>query len=93
MPPSTPPRKTSRREYDTIKRGRFFNAFDSKAPSTSLGEICRRPEIDIPPSTARIWIRIREILGSPALRRTRRIAAIPGPKPLVSASDLETITD
>jgi hypothetical protein len=93
MPPSTPPRKTARREYDTIKRGRFFNAFDSKAPSTSLGEICRRPEIDIPPSTARTWIRTREILGSPALRRTRRIAAIPGPKPLVSASDLETITD
>jgi hypothetical protein len=93
MAPPTPSRKTLRHEYDTIKRCRFFNVFDTKAPSTSLREICRRPDISIPPPTARSWLKKREILGSPALRRTRRIGSKPGTKPLVSAAVIEIITD
>lgn len=54
---------------------------------------CQQPNIHVPPSTARTWLRKREILGSPALRRTRKIAARSGPKSVVSASVLETITD
>ena len=93
MPPSTPPTSPKRQEYDTIRRVRFFNAFDRKKKSTSLGLVCRRPKINIPTSTARTWLKKREILGSPALRRTRRTGSRIGPKPLVSAAILETITD
>jgi hypothetical protein len=30
MAPSTPKKKTKRREYDTIRRTRFFNTFNAK---------------------------------------------------------------
>jgi hypothetical protein len=93
MPPSTPPSSPKRQEYNTIRRMRFFDAYDRKPNSASLGSICRQPQIDIPTSTARTWLKKREIIGSPALRRTRRLGSRLGPKPLVSASVLETITD
>jgi hypothetical protein len=93
MPPSTPPTSPKRQEYDTIRRMRFFDAFDRKKKSTSLGSVCRRPQISIPTSTARTWLKKRETLGSPALRRTRKIGSTTGPKPLISAAILATITD
>jgi hypothetical protein len=73
--PSTPPESPQWREYDTIKRSRFFDAFDSKENSTSLGEIARLLEISIPPSTARTWLKKREILGDQARRRTRKTSS------------------
>ena len=63
MAPTTPKKripKTGRREYDTIKRNRFFSAFDSASDGTTPGDIARRPDIDIPPSTARTWLAKRD---------------------------------
>jgi hypothetical protein len=56
MAPTTPKKtvpKAERREYDTLKRNRFFNAFDSKQNGQTPGDIARLPKINIPPSTAR----------------------------------------
>ena len=56
MAPTTPKKrdiKTDRREYDTIKRNRFFDTFDSKQNDQTIGDIARLPAINIPPSTAR----------------------------------------
>jgi hypothetical protein len=53
MPPSTPKKTTKRREYDTIKRTRFFDAFDAKRIDQGVGEIAYLPNINIPTSTAR----------------------------------------
>jgi hypothetical protein len=93
MKPTTPPQSPKRAEYNTITRTRFFDAFDSKLNTESLRQIARRPDINIPPSTARTWLAKREKIGSPARRRTRRRSSILGRKSLVSASVLETITD
>ncbi|KAF1988676.1 hypothetical protein K402DRAFT_391902, partial [Aulographum hederae CBS 113979] len=93
MDPSTPPHSPQWREHDTIKRARFFDAYDNKENATSLGEICRQPDIDLPPSTARTWLKKRELLGDQALRRTRKINSRLGRKSKVSASDLEKITN
>jgi hypothetical protein len=63
MAPTTPPQSPKWREHNTVKRCRFFDAYDFKENATSLGEICRIPEINIPPSTARTWLKKRENLG------------------------------
>jgi hypothetical protein len=93
MKPTTPPQSPKRAEYNTITRTRFFDAFDLKLNTESLRQIARRPDINIPPSTARTWLAKREKIGSPARRRTRRRSSILGRKSLVSVSVLETITD
>jgi hypothetical protein len=93
MDPTTPPQSPKRQEFNTIKRGHFFDAYDRKQKNTSLRSICRRPRINIPPSTARRWLTQRDTLGSPALRRTRKLASRLGRKSEVSASVLSTITD
>ena len=85
--------KTGRREYNTIKRNRFFSVFDSASDSTTPGDIARRPDIDIPPSTARTWLAKRDQLGYIAHRRTRNTSSTLGRPPLVSAADLAKITD
>jgi hypothetical protein len=93
MAPSTPPQTSKRIEYNIIKRMRFFDAYARKKPSTGVASIARKPEINIPPSTARYWLRQREKLGSDAWRRTRRLGCTSGPKPSVCEADLNTITD
>jgi hypothetical protein len=93
MAPTTPPKNTQRSEHDTIKRAHFFDAFDSKENATSVGEIARLPQINIAPSTARTWLKKREILGDQAIRRTRKTSSRLGRKPKVSASDLQYLTN
>ena len=93
MTPSTPPTTSKRREYDTITRTRFFDAFDSREEGVGVGTITRLPEIEIPPSTGRLWLKQREQIGSQASRRTRRRSSRLGRKPIVSASILDTITN
>ena len=89
--PHTPERELKRREYNTIKKSRFFDAFDHKAKDDSLAQICKRPDINIPPSTARTWLRKREIIGSPAYRRTRKISARLGRKYIVPTAVLDDL--
>ncbi|KAF2415484.1 hypothetical protein EJ08DRAFT_711131 [Tothia fuscella] len=93
MAPTTPPSSPKRTEYTTIDKCRFFDAYDRKKSATSLGQICRRRDIDIKPSTARTWLKKREILGSGARRRTRKLSNRLGRKSTVSESVLDTITD
>ena len=93
MAPSTPPGTPASYEYDTIRRTRFFNAFDSAKIGASVGSIARLPHVNIPPSTARRWLKQREKLGNEAFRRTRRRSSILGRRSMVSASVLDTITN
>jgi hypothetical protein len=71
MAPPRTPTKPKRREYGTVRRARFFDAYFKKQKRTSLGQICRRKGIKILTSTARTWIRKHEILGSPSIRYIR----------------------
>ena len=70
--PQTPRRKTARREHDTIKKSRFFEAWDNRDEDESLLSICKRKEIPHP--TALYWLRQRTILGDIAQRRTRPLS-------------------
>ena len=89
----TPPRSSERREYDTIHKCRFYNAFDSKQKGDSLRQICKKPDINIPPSTGHRWLTERDILGSKALRRTRKTSKRLGRKYKVSAATLAPLLD
>jgi hypothetical protein len=91
MTPSTPLNSPKRQEYDTIRRARFFNAWDAKENHISVGQICRKLDFKLPPSTARRWIKERNIQGSPAIRRTRKQSSRLGRKPIVSVADLERL--
>jgi hypothetical protein len=93
MAPLTPQSKAKRHEYDTTRRVHFFDVYDKKLPSTSLTSICRRPDINIPPATARRWLTQRDILGSPALRRTRRTSQKLGRDFIISESTLDRLID
>jgi hypothetical protein len=53
MAPSTPPSSPKRHEFDTTKRARFFDAWDSKEKSDSVAYTCRKLDFNLPPSTAR----------------------------------------
>ncbi|OCK73366.1 hypothetical protein K432DRAFT_3676 [Lepidopterella palustris CBS 459.81] len=89
MPPSTPPSSLKCREHDTIKRCRFFDAYNAKENAMSLGEIARLPEINIPPLIARTWLKKREIPGDQARRRTRKTSSRLRRKSKVSILDLK----
>ena len=91
--PHTPPRSSERREYDTIRKCWFYNTFDSKQKGDSLRQICKKPDINIPPSTGRRWLTERDILGSKALRRTRKTSKRLGRKYKVSAATLAPLLD
>ncbi len=93
MAPSTPKKRAKRREYNTPKRVQFFYAFDHKENSEGVGTVAHLPEINIPTSTARLWLKQREKLGSEALKSQRRSSSILGRPPKVSESDLCHITD
>jgi hypothetical protein len=82
--PHTPERYSKRREYDTIRKTRFYNAFDSKRIDDPLGQIYKRSDINISPSTAKTWLRKREIIGSPAYRKIRKTSKRLGRKYILS---------
>src|SRR6266496_169514 len=89
--PRTPSPEPKRHEYVTIRKSRFYNAFDSKKNDESLRQICKRPQINIPPSTARRWLKERDTLGSKALRRTRKISKRLGRKYTVTTATLDDL--
>jgi hypothetical protein len=91
MATTTPPTSPKRHEYDTIKRTRFFNAFDSKENGQGVGSIAKLPDIDIPPSTARLWLKQRDILGDAAFRSQRKTSSRLGRKSKVSESDVDRL--
>ena len=91
MTPLTPLNSPKNREYTTTKRMRFFDAWDSKEKAVGVAQIYRKLDFSLAPSTARKWLRQREIQGSAALRRTRKQSSRLGRKPIVSVADLERI--
>ena len=92
MAPTTPQKPYKRHEYDTTKRTRFFHAFNNKENEQGVGTIAHLPSIDIPTSTARLWIKQRDKLGDLALRSQRKTSSTLGRPPKVSASDLKRLT-
>ena len=91
--PHTPERNIKRHEYDTIRKCRFYDTFDSRQKGDSLRQICKQPQINIPPSTARRWLRERDILGSKSSRRTRKISKRLGRKYKVAEATLAPLLD
>jgi hypothetical protein len=88
--PRTPTRP-KRQEHDTPRRARFYNAYFKKKKQTSLALIYRQKDIQIPPSTARYWLRQRAELGSPSVRRTRQSSTKPGRPRKLSVNQLEPL--
>jgi hypothetical protein len=81
--PSTLTRSSRPSKYYTIKKVRFFNAYDASNPRVSLRAITST----YAPSqrTTRRWLEERTQLGSPGLRRTRKLSKNLGPRPKVLA--------
>jgi methylphosphotriester-DNA--protein-cysteine methyltransferase len=74
MSRQTPPPTNSRSgDYDTVKKLRFFNAYDARGPTDSLRSIAR----EYAPSlfTAHRWLKERTQLEFSAYRRIRKLSA------------------
>ena len=93
MAPRTPTKKTERREYGTVKRMRFFQAWDLKDEADGVGTITKLPGVNIPTSTGRSWLKLRDLIGDQALRSQRKSSSILGRKAKVSASDIDRLTN
>ena len=93
MTPSTPLNSPKNREFTTTKRVRFFDAWDSKEKAVGVAQICRKLDFGLAPSTARKWLRQRDIQGSPAARRTRKQSSRLRRPAKVSAADLKQLTN
>jgi hypothetical protein len=93
MDPGTPKKERGRQEWDTIKRTRFFDAFDSKTVDVSLNSLCKQPNINIPPATGRLWLKQREKIGSSAIRRTRKLSNRIGRKRKICEAALDRLVD
>ena len=63
-----------RKEFDTPKKNRFFDAFDTREKGVSLTKICQREDINVSESTGSRWLVERQQLGEQALRRTRKLS-------------------
>jgi hypothetical protein len=78
----TPPPTNSRPgDYDTVKKLRFFNAYDARGPTDSLRSIAHDYAPSLP--TAHRWLKERTQLGSPAYRRTRKLSTRLGRRPAI----------
>lgn len=77
-----PPYQSKSTEADTVKKTRFFNVFDKRQSTESIRSIAALFSIDH--HTACRWLKQRDILGSPAYRRTRKTSLRLGRKPKLS---------
>lgn len=93
MAPKTPQRKTERREHDTTKRMRFFQAWEDRNPEDGVKTIANLPGIRVPPGTARGWLKTLEYMGEEAFRTQRKRSNLIGRPTKVSAQDLKRLTD
>ncbi|KAL2044773.1 hypothetical protein N7G274_002548 [Stereocaulon virgatum] len=78
-------------EADTVKKTRFFDAFDArfKDGATPLRSICNDLQGITP--TAQRWLRQRNLIGQNAYRRTRKISLRLGRPFSVSQNQLEML--
>lgn len=91
--PLTPPPRVLQSAPDTTRRTRFFHIYDTLFPRVSLRQICKKPEINIAPSTGRKWLHQREELGDAAYRRTRRRSTRLGRPSIIREEILDELLD
>jgi hypothetical protein len=72
---------------------RFFDAWDSKEKGVGAAQICRKLDFGLAPSTARKWLRQRDIQEFPTARRTRKQSSRLGRPAKVSTADLKRLTN
>jgi hypothetical protein len=70
-------------QYDTPAKARFFDAWDSRGPDDTVDTIAATKAPSL--SSAYRWLRQRDTLGSPGLRRTRKLSKKLGRRSRVSA--------
>ena len=73
--PKTPNKRKRKSEHpvpDTIKRARFFEAFDTRERGQSLREFVKEYPGRVPLSTADRWLCLRDEIGDTAYRTTRK---------------------
>ena len=89
-PPVTPNRANKRQEHDTVKKSRFFEAYDSQTRGEqSLQSLASQQGIT--KSTAHDWLRKRQIQGSPAYRRSRKFSKRLGRQPKLTDEQLQRL--
>ncbi len=76
--PSTPIKPRAFIPADTLKKTKFFQAYDSRIASETLESISS--EFSIHHTTGTRWLRERELYNSKAYRRTRKRLKILGRK-------------
>jgi transposase len=79
--PITPLRSIKHKEADTVKKSRFFKAYDSQN-GESLQTLATK--YGITKRTACNWLNKRRIQGSTAYRRTRKLSKRLGRKPALT---------
>ena len=85
----TPPTTLQAKEADTLKKTRFFNAFDAQTVDPKIRPVARATGIPYP--TARRWLQQRLQLGSSAYRRTRQLSTRLGRPSTVTESDVQRL--
>ena len=70
-------------QYDTPAKARFFDAWDSRGPNDTINTIAAAKAPSL--SSAHRWLKQRNTLGSPGLRRTRKLSKNLGRPSQVSA--------
>ncbi|KAG9239975.1 hypothetical protein BJ878DRAFT_529102 [Calycina marina] len=68
MVTSTPPKRSVRSESDTIKRACFFDIYDNKEKGASIGQVCKRLNYYLSPSTLGVVL-----IGSKSLMLLRSL--------------------
>ena len=89
--PFTPDRETNPGDYDTIKKTRFFEAWDSRTPSKSLRKITSLQGID--KKTGSNWLKQRRELGSAAYRRSRPRSEVLGRRSRIQKKHTKTLVN
>jgi hypothetical protein len=86
---TTPDRLIRHREYDTVEKTRFFNAYDNRDQSQSERAFFDDSPIDR--TTGRAWLRKRELLGDIAYRRDRPQSEILGRKEIIPPEQYQVL--
>jgi transposase len=89
-PPTTPTGATKRKEADTVKKSRFFEAYDSQTRGgESLQSLATK--YGITKRTVSNWLKQRQIQGSPAYRRSRKLSKRLGRQPKLTDEQLQRL--
>ena len=89
-PPTTPTRAIKRKKADTVKKSRFFEAYDSQTRGEdSLESLATKH--GIAKRTAYKWLKKRQIQGSPAYRKSRKLSKRLGRQPKLTDEQLQRL--